>query len=94
MARGKRKSTEQKLRELDPNFLDELQNLDTEGLTKKLVTLVKYQEEINLAKKDDIDLQRILEQKRVAEEVYRTNLGALKLKVSFVIKRLKEKGAE
>lgn len=95
MAKGrKRQSLEDKLKDLDPNFLDELQSLDSVGLTDKLVKLVKYQEEINQAKKDDIDLQRIIEQKRVAEEVYKTNLQALKLKVSFIVKRLKEKGQE
>jgi hypothetical protein len=94
MARKKgRKTSYDKLKEIDPNFIEVTMGLQQDGLKNKIVDLTKYQMEILDAKKNDLDLQRIVEQKSVAEEVYKTSLGAIKLKLNFLVELLKEKGS-
>ena len=94
MARGRRsKSAYDKLKALDPDFVEVTLGLQGPDLKNKIIDLAKYQKEILEAKAQDMDLKRIIEQKSVAEEVYKTNLSAIKLKVNYLLDLLKEKGA-
>lgn len=94
MKRGRKaKSNFDKLKELDPMFLESVDGLsDTESLKTKIIDLTKYQIELLVAKKDDIDLQRIAEQKKVAEETYSIPLKGNKLKIGYLVELLQSKG--
>lgn len=93
MAKGRKaKSTYDKLKELDPQFLEATESLDVEHLDAKIVELTKYQLQVTEAKKEDPDLQRILEEKRTAEEGYRQSLGGNRLKIKYIVELLKSKG--
>ena len=88
----KSKSTYDKLKEIDPQFLENIQSAAKENLDGKIVELTKYQEEISEAKKADPDLQRLQEQVRFANAGYRETQGAIKLKIKYVVELLKSKG--
>lgn len=94
---GRKKKEEQtvetKLRNLDQSFVDEVIGAPADKLKDKVVGLAKYEEEILEAKKADLDLSRILEEKSTAEATYKEALSAIKLKRKFVLALLKEKGA-
>jgi len=91
--RGRKiKSTYDKLKDVDPQFLEAMQGMQPEGLKQKIVDLTKYQIETSEAKKNDPDLQKITEMKSVAEESYRSALGAIKLKLKFIVETLQSKG--
>lgn len=92
MSRRKKKSVFDKLKELDPAFLDEVVALDSDNMGKKIVELAKYQSQIEEAKKQDVDLSRILEQKRVAEEVYVQGIKVNKMKIKFLVQTLEARG--
>lgn len=94
MARKQRqkKSIEEQIKEMDGSFVDEVLSMDADALAKRLVGLVKNQQEIQKAKTDDDDLKRAAEVKKGLEETYSLPLKAIKLKLSFLVQLLKEKG--
>ena len=93
MARRGRKSNYDKLKELDPDFVETTLGMQKDELKNKIVDITKYQMEILDAKTKDLDLISLVEQTKIAGEVYRTNLKAIRLKLNYLIELLKEKGA-
>ena len=90
-ARGPKTLTD-KVRDIDPDFILAVESFSAEALKTKIVDLTKYQIELLDAKKEDTDLNRILEQKRVAEETYTIPVKGNKLKVNYLVELLKAKG--
>ena len=93
MAKGRKSKTlHDKLKEVDPQFLDNVMALDGGRMGDKIIELAKYQNEIEEARKEDLDLNRILDQKKVAEEVYVQGLKVNKMKIKYLVESLKAKG--
>ena len=89
----KDKSTRGKLKELDPNFIEEVDGLDSDKLKAKIVEIAKGAEDIKKAREDDLDLERAKEQMKVLTETYSVPLKATSLKTKYLVELLKEKGA-
>jgi hypothetical protein len=85
-------STEGKLKNIDPNFLDEVMGMSSDELKSRIVLIAKHVEEIKTAKEQDDDLKRMKEQVKVAGETYSEPLKAASLKTKFIIELLLAKG--
>jgi FtsZ-binding cell division protein ZapB len=95
MGRGKGKKTkslEDKIRDLDEHFLDEVVGLNPEQLKDKLASLMGHQEEIEEARADDEDLKSLEEQVKTAKLTYTEPLKAIKLKKTMLVRILKDQG--
>jgi hypothetical protein len=87
-----KQTLEDKIRQLDESFVEEVQMLATEALKEKLIGLVKYDEELENAKADDEDLQERKAAYDVALEAYSEPLKANKLKRKLVLQYLRTRG--
>lgn len=86
MSRGRPKQT------VENEFSEEVASMSKEALKEKLVDISKYVKELEEAKKEDTDLQAILEQKAVAEEPYKSAFKGARLKINFLLEILATKG--
>jgi hypothetical protein len=87
------KSLEEKLRDMDDSFADEVRLSTTQQIKDRLLKLDKYECELEDARSDDEDLKSKREQLKVANETYSVPLKAIKLKRAFSMKVLTEKSA-
>lgn len=85
-------STYGKLKNIDPNFLDEVASMTTDDLKSRVVLIAKHAEEIKEAREKDDDLKRLKEQVKVAGETYSEPLKAAALKTKYIIELLVSKG--
>jgi hypothetical protein len=77
-----------------PEFVSEVAALTTDQLNNRLATLAKNLEESETAKEDDEELE---EAKATASELgapYRDMKKAVRAKSKYIIKTLKERGAD
>lgn len=94
MAKGRReaKSAEQKMRDLDENFVEEVLALSPEKLNEKLVNLTKYRIELEDAKENDVDLKQAQEQAKEAGAQYSEGFKAIKMKQKYIFNLLGNQG--
>lgn len=85
------KSLEEKLRDMDDSFADEVRLSTPQQIKDRLLKLDKYECELEDARSDDEDLKSKREQLKVANETYSVPLKAIKLKRAFSMKVLTEK---
>ena len=85
------KSLEEKVRDADPAFPDEVRVATPDQIKDRLVKLDRYETELLDAKKNDLELQSLREKTKTANETYSEPLKALKLKREFVLSILAEK---
>lgn len=95
MARMKRekKSFEQKVRDLDEHFVEEVLPMSPEQLGDKLISLTKYGIELTEEKENDEDLKTKREALAEAGKVYSEGLKAIKLKQKYIFNLLSNQGA-
>ena len=86
------KTLEEKMKDLDEFFVDEIRSTTAEGVKDKLIKLDRYEGELEDARKEDADLASKKEAAKVAGETYSIPLKAIKLKRAFALKVLTEKG--
>ena len=86
------KTLEEKVRDTDSAFPDEIRVLTPEAVKDRLVKLDRYETEVLSAKKDDLELQSLREKTKTANETYSIPLKAIKLKREFMLVVLTEKG--
>ncbi len=87
-----KKSLEEKVKDLDPHFIEEVRTGDSFKIKEKLVSLSKYENQLEEARKDDMDLASKREALKIANQTYSDPLNAIKLKRQFALKVLAEKG--
>lgn len=87
-----KKSLEDKIRDLDANFLDEVSSLSPEQLKHKLAQIVGHAEEIFEAKENDVDLKEAEEKLKVLRSTYTEPLSAIKLKKTLLVRMLRDQG--
>lgn len=86
------KTAYDRVKELDPNFAEEVNTMTDSDLKEKVVVLTKYSMEIEEARKDDQDLASLKEQVKVANQTYSEPLKANKLKRQLILDVLKSRG--
>ena len=93
MARGRtKKSLEDKIKEIDEHFLDEVISMEPDQLKTKLAKMVGHEEEILEAKKNDESLKELEDQVKTAKATYAEPLSAIKLKKTLVVRMLRDQG--
>jgi len=86
------KTTEAKLKEAAPEFLDEVNTMDRDQLRSRIVTLAKEAEEVRKAQALDADIKAARDQLKVMNESYKGPLKIMAMKTKFLVERLDEKG--
>ena len=75
----------------DPVFVSEIRGMDKAALEQKLLQLAKHKEEIELARKDDEELESAKDKVKELSAPYREQTKFNKLKHKFVFLELLEK---
>jgi len=86
------KSTFDKVKEVDPEFVNTVYTLTEEQLKEKIVALTRNEQEMDQAKSGDMDLARIREELKTANETYSGPLKASKLKKKLILEVLGTRG--
>lgn len=81
-----------KVKDLDPDFAQEVNTMTDVDLKEKVIVLTKYSMEIEEARKDDQDLASLKEQLKTANQTYTEPLKANKLKRQLILDVLKSRG--
>jgi hypothetical protein len=81
-----------KVKELDPNFIDEVYVQSPDQLKDRVLQLSKDEEEIELARANDSEIPVLKEQLKTAGETYGIPLKAIKMKRKLIIEILGERG--
>lgn len=87
------KTLEEKIRDMDDAYADEVRLSTQQQIKDRLLKLDKYECDLEAARSDDEDLQSKREQLKIANETYSIPLKAIKLKRAFGLKVLSEKAA-
>lgn len=87
------KSLEEKINDLDENYAGDVRSTDPEAIKSRLLKLDIYEQELQDAKSEDMDLAQKAEAHSEAKKTYSEPLGAIKLKRSFCLQVLSEKGS-
>lgn len=85
------KTLEEKVNDLDQYFADDLRSGSLEQAKEKLLSLDKYETELEEAKKEDSDLASKREALKIANQTYSEPLKAIKLKRALALKIIAEK---
>lgn len=88
-----KKSFEQKVRDLDKHFVEEVLVMSPEALGDKLISLTKYGIELTEEKENDDDLKMKREALAEAGKIYSEGLRAIKLKQKYIFNLLSNQGA-
>lgn len=91
--RKSKQTLEDKIRALDPAFVDDVVALSNDQIKEKLVSITRYDAEMEEAKKNDQHLQETKEQHDAAGEVYKNHNTASKLKKKLLIQILDTRAA-
>lgn len=86
------KTTYDKVKDLDPNFIEEVYTMRVEALKERIVTLTSHSMEIEEAKSKDTDLKSKQDAAKEAAKTYSEPLAANKLKRRLIIQILNERG--
>lgn len=81
-----------KVKDIDPTFIEEVYVLSEDQLKAKLVGMLKEQTDLETAKDSDTDLKQKQEAARVAGETYSVPFKAIKLKRRMIFQVLGERG--
>lgn len=81
-----------KVKDLDPDFAQEVNTMTDTDLKERVIVLTKYSMEIEEAKKEDQDLASLKEQLKTANQTYTEPLKANKLKRQLILDVLKNRG--
>ena len=81
-----------KVKDLDPDFAQEVNTMTDTDLKEKVIVLTKYSMEIEEARKEDQDLASLKEQLKTANQTYTEPLKANKLKRQLILDVLKNRG--
>lgn len=85
-------TTFDKVKALDPSFVEEVYTLTTEALKERSLGITKQSLELEHARSEDQDLKSKQEQAREAGKVYREGLTAARLKQKLIVEILSERG--
>jgi len=85
------KTLEEKVKDIDRSFADEVRVSTVEQIKERLVKLDKYETDLIDAKKEDEDLASKREALKIANQTYSEPMKAIKLKRAFIFKVLDEK---
>lgn len=88
-----KKSLRDKLKDIDPYFLDEVDGMPKDQVEAKVVSLTKYREEVETAQKADEDLKSARAKVKTINETYTVPLRANKMKLQYLLQRLAEQGS-
>lgn len=88
----KARSLEEKLIEIDVQFVDDIRSSTADSIKDKVVKLDRYESEIEEARKEDSSLASLKEELKTANETYSEPLKTIKLKRKYALKVLSEKG--
>jgi len=86
------KTTFDKVKDLDPDFAQEVNTMTDSDLKERVIVLTKYSMEIEEAKKEDQDLASLKEQLKTTNQTYTEPLKANKLKRQLILDVLKSRG--
>lgn len=86
------KTLEEKVKEVDEYFVEEIRLSTPEAIKEKLIKLDRYEDELISIREEDEDLRAKRDAARIAGETYSVPLKAIKLKRAFSLKILSEKG--
>lgn len=89
-----KKCLKDKLNDLDPHFVAEVDSYTSDRVKQKIVDLSKYRETVETSQKEDPDLQSARDQVKVLNETYTIPLKANKLKMQYLLQKLSEQGGE
>lgn len=81
-----------KVKEIDPYFIEEVYKATDDNLNSRLSTIAKEMTTHENARDNDPDLKKMREQLKSAGETYSKPLNALKLKRKLIYKILEERG--
>lgn len=84
------KSVEQRLADINPEFMREVQQLSPEQLDRRLSQLAKDAEAVQQAQEADETLQQAKAELKELNAPYREGKVAIKLKTRYVIHRINE----
>lgn len=87
------KTLEQKVKDQDSTFVDEVRNLTPDQIKERMVKLTQYEVDLVEARKEDMDLKSAKEKLALCSSTYSEPLKANKLKREFLLQVLREKGA-
>lgn len=90
MPRGRPRADE--FSELDQDFKSALEAMSESEINVKIAEIAKNQEDLDTAKKDDVDLQNLKEQVKVALEPYSQATKANKQSIKYAYQILKSRG--
>jgi hypothetical protein len=88
----KAKTLQDKVREIDPNFVDEVLVATDDELKSKITTLTTHKIEVEEAQKNDLDIADAKEKLKQLNSTYTEPLKAYKFKIKFLIQLLKDRG--
>lgn len=88
---GKKKNIYEKVKDADAFFYKEVIDMEAPELEKKIVSLARYEEDLKEAKKDDMDLQSLEEQVRVARKTHTEPLKTNRLKRAMIFEILRSR---
>lgn len=81
-----------KVKEIDPYFVQEVYSATDDNLDERLSTIAKEMTTNENKRDEDEDIKKLREQLKVANETYSRPLTALKLKRKLIYKILEERG--
>lgn len=87
------KTLEQKVKDQDSSFVDEVRLLTPDQLKERMVKLTQYEVDLVQARRDDVELLSLKEKTAEASATYSEPLKANKLKREFLLQVLREKGS-
>ena len=87
-----KKTTEEKIREIDGSFVDEAYLATPEQLKEKLLQLATYKEELEKTRSEDEDLKTKKGIYDTAKETYTEPLKAIGLKQKLIVEIMSARG--
>jgi hypothetical protein len=81
-----------KVKELDPTFVEEVYMLKNEQLNDKIADMAKQRTLLEVTQSKDEDIKSLKEQLKVANETYTLPVKAIKMKTKLIYKILQERG--
>ena len=86
-----KKTTFEQLKELDPQFANEIMKMPSDSMLQRLVSLLEDKEMLIEAQKKDPDIQSLSEELKTTKETYSIPKKAINLKVKYIIESLAAK---
>lgn len=81
-----------KVKDLDPTFVEEVYMLKNEQLNDKIAGMAKDRTLLEVSQSKDSDIKSLKEQLKTANETYTLPIKAIKMKTKLIYKILQERG--